>query len=133
MRITNFDGAYIADDPRDFCRHGRYVGGCGYDFMCGACEMGDPDLTLAEARRVADREIADFWDLFDRLVANVGHVEACGVIDRLGEPVFATLANAVELVRSIAEVAHGPWDDDYLGRLQDEAIAEWLLAKLVDA
>jgi hypothetical protein len=27
--------------PGDVCRHGKYVGGCGVDLMCGACEMGD--------------------------------------------------------------------------------------------
>ena len=27
--------------PGDTCRHGVYVGGCGADLMCGACESGD--------------------------------------------------------------------------------------------
>jgi hypothetical protein len=27
--------------PGDVCRHGMYVGGCGVDLMCGACEGGD--------------------------------------------------------------------------------------------
>ncbi len=26
--------------PGDVCRHGRYVGGCGIDHMCPACEAG---------------------------------------------------------------------------------------------
>lgn len=29
--------------PGDTCRHGVYVGGCGADYMCGACEAGDDD------------------------------------------------------------------------------------------
>lgn len=24
-----------------YCRHGVYVGGCGADYMCGACENGE--------------------------------------------------------------------------------------------
>ena len=24
--------------PGDTCKHGKYVGGCGADLMCGACE-----------------------------------------------------------------------------------------------
>jgi hypothetical protein len=24
--------------PGDTCKHGRYVGGCGYDLMCAECE-----------------------------------------------------------------------------------------------
>jgi hypothetical protein len=26
--------------PGDKCRHGTYVGGCGVDLICGACEIG---------------------------------------------------------------------------------------------
>ena len=26
--------------PEGYCRHGKYVGGCGVDWMCGACEDG---------------------------------------------------------------------------------------------
>ena len=29
--------------PGDTCKHGVYVGGCGADYMCGACEMGEDD------------------------------------------------------------------------------------------
>lgn len=44
MWVENFDGGYEANDPRDFCVHGTYVGGCGYDFMCFRCEMEEPDV-----------------------------------------------------------------------------------------
>lgn len=33
-----------------FCPHGVYVGGCGVDHMCHACEMGDEAPTAAEQR-----------------------------------------------------------------------------------
>lgn len=26
--------------PGDTCKHGTYVGGCGFDHMCPACETG---------------------------------------------------------------------------------------------
>lgn len=29
--------------PYPYCKHGVYVGGCGIDYMCGACEMGDDE------------------------------------------------------------------------------------------
>lgn len=33
----------LSDD--NHCVHGAYVGGCGIDWMCGRCEMGDgPDI-----------------------------------------------------------------------------------------
>lgn len=34
-----------------YCRHGVYVGGCGIDWMCGACESGEPEPTKAERKR----------------------------------------------------------------------------------
>lgn len=33
-----------------YCPHGKYVGGCGADYMCFACEMGD-ELTAEEERQ----------------------------------------------------------------------------------
>lgn len=31
-------------NPHDHCRHGVYVGGCGPDYMCGRCELGEDDV-----------------------------------------------------------------------------------------
>lgn len=62
--VKNVDGEYWADSPRDHCRHGVYVGGCGYDFMCHYCEMGDPDPTpnefLADFTRAKDA-LVELW------------------------------------------------------------------------
>ena len=43
-----------SSDPefRDYggnCEHGKYVGGCGADYMCGDCEMG---ISAAERREI---------------------------------------------------------------------------------
>jgi hypothetical protein len=40
-----------------FCRHGQYVGGCGFDFMCFYCEMGEEPIVLTAA---------DHWAAFCR-------------------------------------------------------------------
>lgn len=29
--------------PGDICPHGVYIGGCGIDWMCHRCEMGDDE------------------------------------------------------------------------------------------
>lgn len=34
-----------------YCQHGVYVGGCGIDWMCGACESGEAPLTKAERKK----------------------------------------------------------------------------------
>lgn len=39
--------------PGDCCIHGTYVGGCGADLMCGACESGD-DAPATERPEVAE-------------------------------------------------------------------------------
>lgn len=40
--------------PGDCCEHGTYVGGCGIDYMCHPCEMGDgpPPVTVSDVKRL---------------------------------------------------------------------------------
>lgn len=54
---SHFDGVDLCDNcyewysafypqgwvsyPGDTCKHGTYVGGCGIDYMCNACEAWD--------------------------------------------------------------------------------------------
>jgi hypothetical protein len=37
-----------------YCVHGKYVGGCGADYMCGECEMGEEPT----AEQIAEHEKA---------------------------------------------------------------------------
>ena len=34
----------------DYCKHGNYVGGCGIDWMCHLCEMGDEPPSVNEQK-----------------------------------------------------------------------------------
>lgn len=61
----------IWSDASTYCKHGTYIGTPGGpDLMCGACEMSDPDPTLAElraelARRCAElEEYEALWEHF---------------------------------------------------------------------
>ena len=38
--------------PGDVCVHGVYTGGCGVDWMCGHCEMGETEPYLVDRYRV---------------------------------------------------------------------------------
>jgi len=38
----------IVPRPEGYCVHGTYTGGCGIDWLCGACESGEDDPTLDE-------------------------------------------------------------------------------------
>lgn len=52
---TDVDGDIPPDmlTASDYCRHGTFVGGCGYDHMCGWCETGEEPPTRAELDRRA--------------------------------------------------------------------------------
>ena len=41
MILAHDQGERDARAPEGYCRHGVYVGGCGIDWMCGACEAGE--------------------------------------------------------------------------------------------
>lgn len=133
--VDNVDGTYIACDPRDHCRHGVYVGGCGWDFMCPVCEAGDPEPTVRELAVRVDRLARELWGMWDavwgRLVDRIGEGEA-GLVFGDMEEAFGTnrlageLRRAVEHRDAVAAVADGPDDRGYLVRRHAAAIAEYL-------
>lgn len=66
------------DDGR--CKHGVYVGGCGIDWMCGACEDGVSDEDYAESLIAADRADAYMRNrMYDALLAVAGSRDAIPV------------------------------------------------------
>lgn len=55
-RIIGYDtltGEEVDLDPRGYCKHGVYVGGCGADYMCGHCEMGEDTLAYYDVAQVS--------------------------------------------------------------------------------
>lgn len=57
-----------------YCVHGVYVGGCGADYMCGACEMGDDVTAEQRAEYEADREAWEDRSDEERFAALPDHV-----------------------------------------------------------
>lgn len=45
--------------PYPYCPHGVYVGGCGADYLCGACEDGEP---LTEQERADYKQAKEEWN-----------------------------------------------------------------------
>lgn len=129
--VTNVDGTYVATNPHDHCRHGVYVGGCGYDFTCHACEMGDPDLTLRQAQTIVDSAAREMWAFWDAMMAATAgdpldlHDELEAIMDNGDLPVTRALARAVRQRDAIASVATGPDDDQYLVRAHRAEAAAW--------
>lgn len=144
----------------DHCKHGVYVGGCGVDWMCGACEMGDVEPTPTEA---ADRMV----ELFERYISRrtellsmiaetqakfAGEPEEIDALKSLagrilsGEQVLLGAYNignfhaAVRAWQEACEWAEGPDDNDWLARRhrilteQEEAArADWSTADHIAA
>ena len=127
--VDNVDGSYIASDPADHCKHGVYVGGCGYDFMCHDCEMGYPDQTLRDAAARVDRLAREVWADWDRWAENFAGVDVGKDLDQLIETVMHSqivrLQGAVVARDWIGTVCAGLDDDDYLARLHWARIEEY--------
>lgn len=135
--VTNIDGTYHANGAADHCKHGVYVGGCGYDFMCGACEDGWPDETLREAIRNVDRHARRTWDLWDKLVSNDAIDTTDGAWVSSFEAWFddthgTALAYAVDNRDRIAKLCDGLDDDNYLARIHRAAIEAERIAAMLD-
>lgn len=61
--MTQYDEDH--DDPRQRCKHGTFIGSWwGPDYLCGQCEMGDPDPTPASLREEADAYAKKFGELY---------------------------------------------------------------------
>lgn len=118
----------------DYCKHDVYVGGCGTDWMCMACEMGDVEPTPTEA---ADRMVEMFERYTNRrsellmLIAatkaadtsgDTAHLDSLagrilnGDQSLLGTDNYASFHRAVNSWMEACEWAEGPDDNDWLAR-----------------
>lgn len=116
-----------------YCKHGTYVGGCGYDYMCGACEMGDPDPTprqlldlvvyeadkLARQRAEIEASLATYTPE-DAAVARVA-LSSEFFVDYQTKPFHRALRH----FENIFKLATHLDDDQWLNRLHARQEAEW--------
>jgi hypothetical protein len=90
----------------DHCKHGTYVGGCGIDWMCHPCEMGDPDPTVNE---IITEHHAALTELGQAAVVMAKHFGT-------GEVHQMTLAKIIDMIaqheRTIAEIRQWAENDD---------------------
>jgi hypothetical protein len=119
----------------DYCKHGVFVGGCGIDWMCHACEMGDVEPTPTEA---AEHMVTAFERYISRrgellmLIASAKDATTSGDtahLDSLAGRIlngdqtllgaYDNLTNfhgAVRNWQEACEWAEGPDDNDWLAR-----------------
>ena len=114
----------------DFCRHGVYVGGSGYDLMCHRCEMDDPDPTprelykeLSKLRRELNEAASTFWTHQSEMVPMLLKGRSVGVLPAvfnhliaawkvIEEDMQASIKQKREEFRSSLKWAKS-WDDDH--------------------
>ena len=52
----------MQQQPYPYCPHGMYVGGCGIDYSCFTCEMGEPAPTINQLKRYMRNEYRAFTE-----------------------------------------------------------------------
>ena len=111
-----------------YCIHGVYVGGCGIDYMCGQCEMGDEAPTINELRPEITRiegEIQRVYAAIGKAAVETPGVDWSGTWKILGVPLERKLG---ELENQISEIFTYTQDCDSREWIYDRHrahIAEW--------
>lgn len=68
--VMNCDGWDDSPPADGYCEHGKYVGGCGWDIICGYCEDGISAAEVAAHQRAEQRRSAR--NLVENLVGIFG-------------------------------------------------------------
>lgn len=100
-----------------YCKHGNYVGGCGADYMCGACEMGDPDVTVNDSLATIERLVAESAEVARRgyeLGIDVVTVELMNTV--VWDKLSAVLIAGYEAIDEIRQWAEDDDDNDWMDR-----------------
>lgn len=115
-----------------YCKHGAYVGGCGVDYMCGACEMGDEDPTPRELLEIMQRAEARYDAKIVELEgltiewAGEGHkfISPRLILSLLRDSRVA-FENAERTFFHVCQLANGMDDRDWLNRQHERNIQEF--------
>ena len=126
LGVTLSDGTWIEVDPipPGYCPHGKYVGGCGIDWMCGPCEMGDGDPTAEYYQWQISSHTAGFIEQ-----TNLGML-ALKLNPKFAASFTATVAGKIRIHaqqiayarRNLGEcerLSAGPDDDQWWSRAQE--------------
>lgn len=112
-------------DHYPYCIHGAYVGGCGPDYICGACEDGWTGPTLRECRDYARSiysEVARRCALGHFAGSERARLKVCGIY--WAEAARKLEVNASEM-REIARWATDEDDCEWIYRRHEAACEDW--------
>lgn len=105
----------------DHCKHGTYVGGCGIDWMCHACEMGDPDPTILDEQQHMAREVGHLLRIAFELLPKFWNGDLAAY---LAQEHLRNIKSSAAFLAEIREWAESDTDDDWMRRRHDHFIQE---------
>lgn len=109
-----------------YCRHGRYIGGCGVDWMCGACEMDYSDDTPRELLADVERLVLSLETLDGRITEYaraLPDVDADKMIAEIRKPYVTRLIAAADEFSRVLTLCNGNMDDNqWLIRQHDKDV-----------
>lgn len=117
-----------------YCPHGVFVGGCGIDYMCQACELGDAEPTPAEqadyVRRIYSKRFDPQFGVTS-IIPTILSMPTPGIIKAI--PAFLEIMRGArnELAREqafldeIRRYARHENDAQWIWKRQGERRAEW--------
>lgn len=111
-----------------YCVHGKYVGGCGADYMCHACEMGYEEPTLAEMTREIEREMERFSSALLKIAAENNHelpVLLKTKFEMVVQKFETSLTNLFDEAAEIERWSEHPNDKNWIHNRHNTYIAEW--------
>ncbi len=110
--------------PYPYCPHGKYVGGCGIDWMCFPCEMGDEQSSPRELRQYVLNwkvRVAEFEAQIGSFELNAALRQV--LIDHSKD--HKGLRHAEAELEYALEWADNEDDDDWLSKQHQANIDEW--------
>lgn len=115
-----------------YCPHGTYVGGCGIDYMCQACELGDEEVTAAEqaeyVRKIFSRRFDPQFGVLSVVPLSLASPQAPrlpGALCQMIMGALGELAREQAFLDEIRRYSEHENDRQWIWRRHGERRAEW--------
>jgi len=115
-----------------YCPHGTYVGGCGADFMCGPCELGDAEPTANEQAAYVRRLYSRAFDpqfgvvsIIPILLATPSSPRTSGAFMMILRKQLGELERERAFLAEIRKYSRHENDHQWIWKRHGERRAEW--------
>lgn len=115
-----------------YCPHGTYTGGCGIDYLCHACELGDEEITAAEqaeyVRKIYSRRFDSKFCVLSLIPLSLASPQAPrlpGALCQTIKGALNELAREQAFLDEIRRYSEHENDRQWIWRRHGERRAEW--------